>query len=306
MANPLIGKMRSLLVAPPGHRLIIADAAQIEARITFWLAGEADALEAFSLGKDLYSEFASRVFVAPVWKPRKDDPPPVTKLQGVRRHLGKISILGLGYGMGKDRFLEYAATYPELAPLVDSGRINLLFATDVVNLYRSTYAGVPDLWDRLERAFRWAVKYETGQLPRGPGPGSVQPDVVHHLQVFRQGSTVVIRLPSGRCLFYPHAQCSGIANGNRISYHWGSLWGGLLTENVVQAISRDLLAEAALRLDPLWPVVHLLHDEVVMVAPEKEAAAASQAAQHYMTKVPAWAEGLPLDAETKICLRYEK
>jgi DNA polymerase len=292
--SKLISKMRQCLTAPPGQKLVIVDSAQIEARITFWLAGQADAVDAFRQGRDIYSEFAAEVFAAPCRKARKDDPPPVAKLYSTRRSLGKVGILGLGYGMGADRMLEYIQTFPDLAPLVESGYITRLTTGDIVSKYRRKYGGVPRLWNDLERAFYMVTKY------------AERVETVGCLKLWRDGSTTVIQLPSTRCLFYPHAKVSGITSGDKISFHWGKLWGGILCENAVQAISRDILAEAILTIDPTWPVVHHLYDEIVAMAEDLQAQAALDFTLFTLRRTPEWATGLPLDAEGKICQKYEK
>jgi DNA polymerase len=293
--SKLIAKMRQCLVAPTGQKLVVVDSAQIEARVNFYLAGQEDALDAFRNNRDIYSEFAARVFAAPCRKPKKNDSPLVARLFSTRRTLGKVGILGLGYGMGRVRLLEYMQTYPDLTPMIESGQIDEVFAADVVDKYRGTYQEVPRFWNSLENAFRKAVKYrQTTTLARGV---SIWPD----------GSTGVIRLPSTRCLFYPHAKLSGIATRDRISFHWGPLWGGTICENVVQAVSRDILAEAVLKVEADGvPVVHHMHDEIVGMAPDNEAEAALATITKHLCAVPTWAPGLPLAAEGKISQRYEK
>jgi hypothetical protein len=283
-------EMKHCLVAPPGNVLIMADAAQIEARGNGWIAGQDDLCEAFRKDQDVYSEFAAETLAAPVRKPRKDDPPAVARLLGGRRALGKVGILGMGYGMGAARALEYMETYPELEPKVESGEIDLMFCKRFVDAYRAKYQMIPKFWRDLENAFRFATKYGQAQTLRG-------------LEVFRQGTTTVLRLPSGRCLFYPH---SALAADGRLRFHWGDLWGGTLTENVVQAMSRDVLAEAILFIeDHGFRVAHHVYDSVVVVAPESQDTLAFACVTEALKRVPAWAKGWPMGVETTIGRRYD-
>jgi DNA polymerase len=282
--------MKHCLIAPPGCVLIMADATQIEARGNGWIAGQEDLLEAFRQDRDVYSEFAAEVLAAPCRKPRKDDPGPVAKLYGGRRALGKVGILGMGYGMGAARALEYMETYPELESKIKSGEIDLIFCKRFVDAYRNKYRMIPKFWRDLENAFRFTTKYGQAQTLRG-------------LELSRDGSTTQIRLPSGRVLFYPHA-C--ISAEDRLRYHWGDLWGGTLTENIVQAMSRDVLAEAILFIEGNgFRVGHHVYDSVVVVAPESQDTLAFACVTEALQRVPKWAIGWPMGVETTIGRRYE-
>lgn len=295
--HPLISRVRHTLVAPGGHSLVIVDAAQIEARVLAWIAGQADLVDAFARDVDIYSDFAWKdIFRAPTRKPLKNDPEPVKMLLTRRRAAGKVAILGLGYGMGKDRMLDYMESYPELAPMIEAGEIDLFFTKDVVEAYRRRFPAIPAFWGRIENAFRFVVRYgEQDQwLERG-------------LRLWRDGSTAMLELPSSRCLFYPHAACGPITDGSRLRFQWGKLWGGTLTENIVQAISRDILAEAILCVEAAGYRVALhVHDEIIAVVPTEKAADCLNTALGALRHVPSWGQGLPLNAEGHICQRYEK
>lgn len=283
-------EMKHCLRAPEGHVLIMGDAAQIEARGTAWLAGQTDLLAAFSRDEDVYSDFAAEVLAAPCRKPRKSDPPPVAKLYGARRAIGKVGILGMGYNMGPDRCLEYMQTYPELEPKVESGEIDFMFCKNLVNTYRTKYYMIPKLWKDLENVFRFTTRYGTPQTLRGLG-------------LSRDGTTTVIRLPSGRRLYYPHAAVD--VKGD-LRYHWGKLYGGILTENVVQAMSRDVLVEALLFVEEHgFRVAHHVYDSLVVVAKETEDTIAYACVSEALKRVPTWATGWPMGAEVTLGSRYE-
>lgn len=276
-------EIKKCLIARPGHVLIMADAAQIEARGLAWIAGQTDLLEAFARDEDVYSQFAAEVLAAPVRKPQKDDPPPVAKLLGGRRALGKVGILGMGYGMGPSRALDYMADFPELAPKVESGEIDFDFCKRFVYAYRNKYPMIPKFWTDVENVFRFALKYDEVRTLR-------------NLTFTRSGTTVEVRLPSGRCLFYPQA---AVIAYNQLRYRWGHLWGGVICENVVQAISRDILAEAILFIeDQGFRVLHHIYDSVIVDAEESQEAEALAVVNESLTRVPDWALNWPLGVES--------
>jgi DNA polymerase len=286
-------EIKHCLIAQPGEVFVMGDAAQIEARGVAWFAGQEDLLNAFAQSRDVYSEFAAEVLAQPVRKARKDDPTAVQRLFNGRRTLGKVGILGMGYGMGKNRALEYMLTYPELEPKVESGEIDLEFCRRFVDKYRSKYSRVPKFWRDIEDAFRFVTKYGKEKSLQG-------------LRLSRDGTMTAIGLPSGRHLFYPQARITGSFPNERLAYRWGDLWGGTLTENVVQAASRDVLAETILFVESYgFSVVHHVYDSIVVACPEDRAEAAEQVLAEALTRTPAWANGWPMDVETTIAKRYE-
>lgn len=286
----LATEMKHCLVAREGHVLIMADAAQIEGRGTAWVAEQDDLTAAFARGEDVYSSFASEVLAAPCRKPIKSDPIPVQRLYLGRRALGKVGILGLGYGMGAVRALEYMHQYPELESKIESGEIDLGFCKRFVDAYRNKYRMITKFWRDIENAFRYTTKYGQSQTVRG-------------LTMSREGTTTILRLPSGRCLFYPHAHVS--ADG-QIGFQWGPLWGGTLTENVVQAMSRDILVEAILFVeDHGFRVAHHVYDSIVCSVPIEQQTLCYACVCEALKQTPKWATGWPLDVEATIGRRYE-
>jgi DNA polymerase len=287
-------EMKHCLVAPEGSVLIMADAAQIEARGTAWIAGQDDLVEAFRQDGDVYSDFAQSILCVPVRKGRKTDPGPVAKMYNTRRAIGKTGILGCGYGMGAARALEYMMTYPELEPQIEEGIIDLLFAKRLVDGYRAKYRMIPKFWNDLEATFVYVTRYGQSRMLQG-------------LSLSRTGTTTVVTLPSGRSLFYHGA---AVDKGGKISYQAGpvreKLWGGTLTENVVQAMSRDVLAEALLYVeDHGFRVAHHVYDSLVVVTPESQDTLAFACVSEALTRVPTWSEGWPMGVETTIGRRYD-
>jgi DNA polymerase bacteriophage-type len=286
----LAKEMKHCLVAPEGHVLLLADLAAIEARGNAWISGQGDLRLAFEQNRDVYSEFASEALASPCRKAMGSDPAPVKSLLTLRRAFGKMCILALGYGMGAVTFLDRLEKDPELRAKVESGEFDLLFCKRHVDGYRNKYSKICTFWRSIEDAFKFTTKYG-------------QPRTLHGLSFSRDGTTTRMQLPSGRCMFYPHAACG--ADG-RLRWHWGDLWGGTLTENVVQAMSRDLLAEAMLRMEARGVRIgHHVYDSVVAVVPENQADAAATIVSDELIRVPEWAKGWPLGVELSISKRYE-
>lgn len=293
--EPLLQQVRKVLIAPPGHLLPITDAAQIEARVLAWEAGQEDLVERFRSGEEIYATFASQVLGKPVRKPRDTDPGPVYRAHSWGRNaVGKTGVLGCGYGMGPAKVVGYT-----------KGAVDLQTAESIVKTYRRTNPKIVQYWSDLEDAFAVSVKYgrheHVGHCRIFPEPGCT--------------NVTVIELPSGRWLRYHRPRVKGVGYSRKISV-WNSkfktyehVYGGLLTENVIQAISRDLLAEAMLKTEAHphgCPVVLTVHDELVGVAPSEIADAALAVMIDALSTPPAWAEGCPLGAEGKVAERYGK
>lgn len=300
--DPLIGRVRNLLMAPDGHKLVITDSAQIEARVLAWLAGETKLVDGFARGEDVYSEFATELFQAQVRKPKADDPPELYRVLSIRRGFGKDGILGSGFGMGGDKFHDRCNENPDLKPLFDSGEYDLAFSHGVIKTYRSTYPRVPAFWKSLEKMFTLVTRFPA-EVWRWSAKDALQPGPGDLLTLWNDGGTVNIQLPSGRCLKYKHAAWTK----GGLRYHYGPLWGGTLTENVVQAIARDLLVWWILRCEGGGiSVVHHVHDENISIARDNLAEETLRKMMAIMRRVPGWAAGCPVDAEGQICDAYTK
>jgi DNA polymerase len=273
--------LRAMLVARKGHKLIAADFSAIEARVLAWLAEEELLLKTFRVNGDVYKVMASKIYgVSP------DD---VNKSQ---RQMGKQAILGLGYGMGWRKFI---SACDGVGITIDEDT-----ARQVVTLYRETNAEIIEFWRELERAAVAAVEH----------PGTVQ-TVRGRLKFTKRGGYLYLVLPSGRPLCYASPKIiekeTPWGSTQFAVQFWGmdsftrkwathDLYGGLLAENVTQAVARDLLAEAMLRLENAgYPVVLSVHDEVVSEVPEDFGTVAEF--ESLMCELPPWADGCPVNAE---------
>ncbi len=270
--------VRSIIVAKPGHVLVAGDFAQVEPRILAWLAGDDAKLALFREGTDVY-----RAFAAPLLGVAATD---VTAAQ---RRLGKVGELGCGYGMSADRAEEYGET------LGVEWSKSALTAQAVVRGWRAAnplVAGASGLWSNFELAFGLALEedHELGRVSfEGDGPD------------------VLVELPSTRKLRYRNVESVVDAQGRtQISYEQKGrrvrTWGAKLVENIVQAIGRDLLGDALVRLERkgLPPVLHV-HDEVVVEVPQPGDATL---VERLLVEPPSWATGLPLAAEVTVGRRY--
>jgi len=293
--HDLIKAVRTVLEAPEGWSLLIADASQVEARAVNWIAGQRNVLGRFTSG-DPYCEFASEVLGHRVRKPRPSDPPAVAKMMAYWRTLGKVGELGCGYGMGADRCYDYAVNQYKLD-------ITREMAKRVVDCYRDTHRKVCRFWTDLEVRFSHVTRYPQERIK------------LHSLELYGGEGKTIIRLPSGRELFYEEVRVVRDSLGrDQIKMpdprKPGSsiyMWGGYLTENVIQATCRDLLVEPILAMERAnKPVCLLVHDEIVALSPTDAAEQSLDLLVRLMSTSPAWAADLPLAAEGKISERYGK
>jgi len=291
--HPLMQRIRQIIVAPEGMKLVVADASQIEARVLAWIAGQWDLIEAFANNEQIYCRFASEVLGKPVRKARKGDPPPVAKWLKAQRNLGKVGVLGCGYGMGWERCLDYAKNTYGVALTTE-------MAHAVVDHYRNTNQKIIKFWRDIEQAFKFVTRY--------PGQHC---DLDRGLHFRNEDDCTIITLPCGRDLRYPEARVTGTGYNEQLKVYnhkehkWTYVWGGYLTENVVQAMSRDLLAGAMLALEDVGVKIGLhVHDEIIAVAAKAEAESTLANMLTALRTSVGWAEGLPLEAEGRVCERY--
>lgn len=295
--SKLISKVRHTLRAPIGHTLVLVDAAQIEARNLAWYAGQEDLIELFRTDGDPYSDLASTIFQCKVWKWQDGDTEEFPGQKGkvkIYRGFGKDAILGCGYGMGWLKFYNNCLQNDVLRPLFDSGEYDEDFIKGLIKTYRTKYSCIPEFWRNVEKAWRKATKFrmevECGKL------------------LFdrpKMGTTTYITLPSGRRLRYRHAT---VNRKDELRHQHGTLWGGSITENIVQATCRDLLARWILGVEEVTGVrvVHHVYDEIITAPLKSSAELVMEQMINIMSHGPAWADGMPLGAEGQICEHYTK
>lgn len=294
--HPLANEIRTLIEAPLGYVIYIVDFSQIEARILDWLAEQNDMLRAFAEDRQVYCEFASELVGHRIRKPKKTDNEIVAKWHGNYRQMGKVGILGAGYGMGADRCLNYARDTYGLG-------IDFAMAERIIKLYRRTHSMVVLFWKKVERAFRLAIQ---------TAPQAYE--LTYGLRFFREDNVSIIQLPNARRLSYTNARVEGTTRYPQLvmpnpAAKFGSIpmWGGYLAENIVQAVSRDILAEAVLKVESLGLRIPLItHDDLCILIPESEIDTYCPRIDDIVRTPPSWAANLPVDIEGKISKEYCK
>ena len=268
------------------------DLSQIEFRITAWLAGQDDLVQALREGHDVYSEFATEeLFHRPIRKPRKSDPLHVAKRLEFQRGFSKDGCLGFTYGMGPQRLYDDCLAVDSLRPLFESGEYDFEFIKKIIYGLRNKYSKIPEFWKTVEKAWKFATKY----------PKRGQWKYKNLLEFYHRDGATFITLPSGRFLRYPNAtvdrkgQAKYRPDGHK---KYLGLWGGTLTENIVSGCARDIFGEALLRFDNV--VTHTHDDIVCLLKDENELPEMLDK----MCIVPVWAAGLPIAVEGSCSKRY--
>lgn len=293
--------LRSMLVARDEHDLIAGDFSAIEARVLNWLAGQEDVLahfRAYDAGDrahDPYVIMASRMG------------------EGVGRQTGKAAELGCGFQMGAKKFIDAAWKVYQV-------RVTKEQARSAVTAYRSSHKKVVDLWYEVERACLDAMAK----------PGTVFPCSARNVKIVVAGAYLYIILPSGRPLCYaaPRAVEREVViedeEGNEkrftkvgmeyngvdsLTKQWGTqrAYGGFLVENIVQAVARDLMADAMLRIEAAhFPPLLSVHDEIVCEIENDLPLDPLPTFKTLLEVAPAWAQGCPIAAEVWRGTRYRK
>lgn len=265
--------IRTAFIPKEGCRFIVSDFSAIEARVLAWLAGEDWVLNAFKNGEDIYCSTASQMFGVPVVK---------HGVNGDLRQKGKVATLACGYG-------------GSVGALKAMGAIEMGLSEDeiqsIVDSWREANPNIVSLWWDIDSVVKRVVKTRTKEKYKS-------------LVISYEKGILFIQLPSKRRLAYPKAKIGmnrfggesivyeGIVVGNK----WDKIesYGGKFVENIVQAIARDILAEAMMRLEKKgFNIVMHIHDEVVI----ESNSSSIEEINEIMSVVPSWAPGLILDAD---------
>ena len=285
VADILSQLVRTALIASPGKVFSVADFSAIEARVISWLANEKWRMDVFRGDGKIYEATGAKMFNVPISA--------ITK-GSVLRDKSKISELALGYEGSLGALKRMGG---ERMGLSDTEMMSL------VRKWRSANPAIVDMWKEIDEASKEAVRYQR--------PVSC---TCRNIIFDCNGEFMTIQLPSGRKLFYYGPKfkdkkigCStmptrvlcyqGVVQETK---QWGEIdtYGGKLTENIVQAISRDLLGNSMLNLEAndYHPVCHI-HDEVLCEVPEENAQAYYEEMASIMGTPPEWASDLPLRAD---------
>jgi DNA polymerase len=284
------------MLAPEGYTFIDCDSSQIEARTLAWLAGQQDLVEFFdknnaevaagvekeNMQYDPYKIMASQIYGKPV-NELNEYP---------ERFVGKMTILGAGYGMGALKFQAQLKTMGVDLPLEECERI--------IHVYRATYPMIPLLWQQAGRALKAMMRNATAPLGCG--------------EALTVCGTAGIKLPNGLSLKYPNLREKAMLGSSHKEMVYDTkkgraviptrIYGGKLIENVCQALARIIIGEQMLMVARKYRVVMTVHDAVGVIAPIEEADKARAFVEACMRIRPRWATALPLNCESKMGASY--
>lgn len=329
-SDVLSSMLRGLVTAEPGRVLLMIDYRQIEARVLPWLAGQEETLQAFRDGQEIYKATAASMFKIPYEKIEKSS---------LERLVGKVATLALGYAGGPGALLTTARNSGieiesvETMEGPDGKAITLdcsfsgLVASDVVLMWRNANRGIAG-----DPKKPWRTPEGRIVIPREGGLWNAYEDAAKSIAARttdggeievgrclfeRWHDHLRITLPSGRPLIYRHPRYipwpdmwggapktvvfRGVYKGVAVDE---STYGGKLAENLTQAVARDVMAEAMIRLErEALPCLMSVHDEVVISA---EDPCDLERAETIMKQSPEWAKDLPLDVAGEVGARFRK
>ena len=264
--------LKNAIIPPEDHSIINSDSSQIEARILVWIAGQDDVVQWYAEGRDVYSEFASKVFDKTI-----------TKADKTERAVGKTCILGLGYGTG-------AVKLQHTLKVATGLDIEEEECKRYVKVYREVNDKVIDLWTQCDNALSDIATWPKDKEPYYIGAHKV-------LLVTPKG----IRLPNGLYIQYPELTWDTSEEKGRYKYKsrrgYISVWGGSVVENVIQALARIVIGEQIIKISDKYRPVLTVHDSVVCIAPKAEIKEAVKYITDIMSMPPDWGTTLPIACE---------
>jgi DNA polymerase len=301
------GALRGLLIAGEGHSFLVADYAAIEARILAWLAGQDDVLKIYREGGDVYKAMASMIFQKPEASITTDE-----------RFLGKTIVLGCGFMLGWKKLMN--VTLPKAGIVVDQAT-----AQGYIGAFRTRYDRVQALWTGLREGCLRVVKERI-------------PVKLGMLTLSYKGGALIVTLPNDQKIYYHRARVdmipppwttaeeretylketgeevadieavTAMMKGQGGGFHRRPLSPGLVTENAVQAVAREVMASGMIRVEDAGiPLTLTVHDELLARVPNRLATPARlKRFEAKLVVVEPWMLGLPLAVEGKILRRYGK
>jgi DNA polymerase len=293
----LSNALRGMIIAADGKQLVVADFAAIEARVVLWLAGDVAALDEIRRGVSSYLSMGKYLFGKDI---TKDDNP-------YEYAISKATVLGAGFGMGAVRFVGNCAQNGLL--------VSDEMALKAIRGYRSKHKAVVDSWYANERAAANAIR-TPGTIHRSCGG-----KVVWGMDKKRE--FLVCKLPSGRHLRYfkPSLVSVDTPRGEKEQIRYftvgkegalmqTSTYGGELSENVTQAVARDLLVNGMLNVEAAgYPVIATVHDEIISEVDSGELDSGEKSLEKFiaiMCSLPDWGKDIPVAAEGFTGRRYRK
>lgn len=286
-------KLRQSLIVAPDETVVTCDLAQIEARLSAWICGCTRLVDEFANKKDPYSQLATDIFGYPVNRKLKDAQGNV--IFAIEGFIGKTGILGLGYGAGKDKFDLMVTQSARKEGLDLTGKYDRTLGDKAVDGYRRRYAEIPAGWRTLDMAIQTAWLSGSSNFRFGPC-------------MISYGT---VTLPSGLNLRYADPKTRMGEDGRtEYVYRYGKfyhkIYGAKLLENIVQALARIVVMNAALRIRARglttinpddYRFVLQAHDELVFIVKTAQLDEAKKIILDEMRRPPSWAPTAPIDAE---------
>ena len=278
------GELRLSIIAPKGHKIAVQDSGQIECRVNGWLWGQDDLMQAFrdadrGIGRDAYCNFADLVYGRTI-----------TKADKMERFVGKVCVLGLGFQMGPAKlqitFAKGALGGPPVHFPLEQCKV-------IVNTYRMKNHRIQAGWKICQNIIEDMAAGREGSY----GPLNWEANTIW--------------LPNGMALKYPDLKKS---MGDKGWEEWTyqakdqrkKIYGGLLCENIVQALARIIVAWQMLQISRKYRVVMTTHDEVVALPRSTQAEACIKFMAKWMSTPPDWCKDIPLNCEGGADVNYSK
>lgn len=282
VSGVLSSLVRSVIAAPSGKKLVVADYSSIESVMIAWCARSEYLLKLYHDGLDPYKDFATKLYGC-----RYED---VTKQQ---RTFCKPAVLGAGYGMSAGGLKKYAEAFGMAMDDREASR--------QIDTFRKAYSDIPAFWQTLDDAVREAMGRKREPVTAG------------RFRLCFDGKFLTIQLPVGRSLYYyqprlepnawgrPELTYMGREPGVRIGTHPGKI-----VENLVQAVARDLLVQGLRNVEAAgFEVVGHVHDEIIALADENDDGAVGRLVAA-MTAAPDWCKDAPVRADGYEAPYYRK
>lgn len=294
--------LRKAIKAPAGHKVVACDSSQVEARCLAWVAGETGLVEQFRQGRDPYSELAEIIFNVPAADIKAGAKSGDKKMK-LYRNVGKTAILSAGYGVGAQKFSDTLLRSGSMMGHSVEEHHELAFHAHAV--YRSAHPAIVGFWKLCSNVIRNLLLGYSGSF--GGPDGNLF--TYGYMPVCGRTQVASIAMPSGYILRYPNLRCEQ-ESGKPVYYYdrqrgknmaTTKIYGGSLTENLIQGFAFQVLMWQACRMDGCGvPLAANIHDSFAAVVSESYADETARIMERCMSEVPPWAQGLPIACEVEI------
>ena len=297
--------IRKAIRAPEGWTVLACDSSQIEARMLAWVAGQDDLVEQFREGRDPYAELASKIFNVPadvIHKKAKDGNDPEHNKYKSYRNTGKTGVLSAGYGVGAKKFSDTLLRQGiQLDPDLQKHEA---MAFNAHRVYRSVNWAIVKFWDTCSRVLSVLASYRASGEHHWClqfGRDDMLIAMMDKIPCTEQWEPCVV-LPNGFHMWYPNLRVTDdglvydrVIHGAQTPTR---IYGGLLTENICQALAFDMLYWQAVRIARAGIEIKAnIHDCWIAVVPDARAGECAKTMESIMRTVPDWLKGFPVDCE---------